>query len=238
MRNPDAARAWAPSSPDFLVLPLDVTEQASIDAALAKVTEQLGALGALVNNAGYGMLGAFEASTAEQVERQFRTNVFGLMNVTRSVLPGMRERRDGAIVNISSVGGQVTFPFYSCYHSTKWAVEGFSESLQFELKSFNVRVKLVEPGPIKTDFYDRSQDLVKKEGLSAYDRLLQKALPRMQTAGQRAPGPEVVAEAIYAAVTDGTWKLRYPVNSAPVLWLRKLTPEGLFRKLISGYLMR
>ena len=238
MRNPESCASWAPQSPDFLPLALDVTDRDSIEAALSEARAKLGPIDALVNNAGYGLVGPFEASTSEQVERQFRTNVFGLMDVTRAVLPEMRERSQGVIVNISSVGGRVTFPLYSCYHSTKWAVEGFTESLQFEVRPFNIRLKLVEPGPIKTEFYDRSQDLVQKEGLTAYDRIVARTFPRLQRAGASAPGPEMVAQTIWEAVTDGSWKLRYPVNAAPLLWLRRLLPESLFRQAVQFNLMR
>lgn len=235
MRKPDAA-TWAPNGSDrWLGLPLDVTDEASIEAAFSTLLEKWGTLDVLVNNAGYGLLGPFEATSPEQVRRQFDTNVLGLMSVTRRVLPHLRERREGVIVNISSVGGRVTFPLYSCYHSTKWAVEGFTESLQFELKPFNIRLKLVEPGPIKTEFYDRSQD---KVSMPEYEGLFQSALQRMHDAGLKAPGPEVVAATIFRAATDGSWKLRYPVNSADLLWLRKLLPEGLFRAAVGWYLGR
>src|SRR5215216_677679 len=132
---------------------LDVTDISSIRQAITDVISQFGSIDAVVNNAGYGMVGPFEASTVEQVERQFATNVFGLMNVTRELLPHFRARGAGTFINISSMGGRITFPLYSVYHATKWAVEGFSESLQFELRQLNIKVKIVEPGPIKTDFY-------------------------------------------------------------------------------------
>lgn len=159
---------------------LDVTDPESIRRAIADTLDRFGRIDAVVNNAGYGLIGAFEAATPEQIERQFATNVFGLMNVCREILPYFREQRRGYLVNISSVGGRVTFPLYSLYHATKWAVEGFSESLQYELDEFNIRVKIIEPGPIKTDFYSRSQDLTKREGLTAYDALEARAMPGMK----------------------------------------------------------
>ncbi len=131
---------------------LDVTSEDSIAAAIGETIQRFGAIDVVVNNAGYGLVGPFEASTPEQVRRQFETNVFGLMNVVRAVLPHIRERRAGVIVNVASMGGRITFPLYSPYHGTKWAVEGFSEGLQFELEQFGIRVKIIEPGAIKTDF--------------------------------------------------------------------------------------
>jgi len=234
MRTPSKAD-WAPGDDRFLAVALDVTEPASIDQALSTVMQRFGGLDVLINNAGYGLVGPFEGTSPDQVRRQFDTNVFGLMNVTRAVLPHFRERREGVIINVSSVGGRVTFPLYSCYHSTKWAVEGFSESLQFELKPFNIRVKLVEPGAIKTEFYDRSQDRVEAP---AYQPFYDHTLERLQKAGEKAPGPEIVSRTLWQAATDNSWKMRYPVNSSDVLWLRRLVPEGLFRAFVGWYLMR
>ena len=150
---------------DLETFRLDVTDVDSIKSAIDETLEKFGRIDAVVNNAGYGLVGAFEAATQEQIEKQFQTNVFGLMNVCREILPYFREQKRGTIVNVASVGGRITFPFYSLYHATKWAVEGFRESLQYELEQFNIRVKIIEPGPIKTDFYDRSQDVTRKEGL-------------------------------------------------------------------------
>lgn len=235
MRRPEVAD-WAPQDSErFKVLALDVTSTPSIQEALAQVRQSWGAVDVLINNAGYGLVGPFEGTQEEQVRRQFETNVLGLMNVTRQVLPEFRQRRQGVIINVSSVGGRVTFPLYSCYHSTKWAVEGFSESLQFELKPFNIRVKLVEPGPIKTEFYDRSQDRVEAPDYEPdYSRILE----RLQKAGEKAPGPELVARAMWQAATDNSWRLRYPVNALDVLWLRRLLPENLFRAAVGWYLGR
>lgn len=126
---------------DVECIRLDVTDIASIKSAISETLEKLGRIDAVVNNAGYGVVGPFEATTPEQVDRQFQTNVIGLINVCREIIPYFREQRRGYIVNIASVGGRMTFPLYSVYHGTKRAVEGFSESLQHELEEFNIRVK-------------------------------------------------------------------------------------------------
>jgi short-subunit dehydrogenase len=217
---------------------LDVTDSESIKKAIEAALEKFGRIDAVVNNAGYGLVGAFEAASEEQIERQFQTNVFGVMNVCREILPYFRKEKRGIIVNVASMGGRITFPLYSLYHATKWAVEGFSESLQYELEQFNVRVKIIEPGPIKTDFYDRSMDLTRREGLTAYDYFIDKALPNMQKAGETAPDGSVVAEAIWAAVTDGTKKMRYPANSKMVLTARKLLPDWAFFRVIKGAVLK
>ena len=130
------------------------------------------------------------------------------------------------------MGGRITFPLYSLYHATKWAVEGFSEALQFEVKEFNIKIKIIEPGPIKTDFYDRSQSITKKEGLAAYDNFVARALPNLQKAGETAPDGSLVAQVIYDAATDDGWKMRYPANSRLVLTARRLLPDSLFFPII------
>lgn len=231
MRTPDKAREWAQQH-NITLARLDVTDIASIQQAISEAMTKFGKLEAIVNNAGYGLVGPFEASTPEQVERQFSTNVIGLMNVTREIIPHFRQQRDGVIINIASMGGRITFPLYSVYHGTKWAVEGFTEALLYELRPFNVRVKIIEPGPIKTDFYDRSMDLMTKPGLTAYDSYVAKAMPNMQKAGETAPGPEIVAQAVYKAATDGSSKLRYEANTMGLLLLRRLLPVSWFMNIV------
>lgn len=223
---------------DIECIRLDVTEIESIKAAIATTLEKFGRIDAVVNNAGYAVIGAFEAATPEQIERQFQTNVFGLMNVCREILPYFREQKRGHIVNIASVGGRMTFPLYSLYHATKWAVEGFSESLQYELEQFNIRVKLIEPGPIRTDFYDRSQDVAKKDGLTAYDEITRRAVANMDKNGVDAPDGTVVAQAIYDAVTDETSKLRYGVNTKGLLKLRRFLPDRAYFRFIRKIILR
>lgn len=217
---------------------LDVADVESIKSAVTGVLEKFDRIDAIVNNAGYGLLGPFEAATAEQIERQFQTNVFGLMNVCREIIPYFREQKRGTIVNIGSLGGRVSFPFSSLYSSTKWAVEGFSESLQYELEPFNIRVKLIEPGPIKTDFYGRSQEVAKREGLYAYQPAAERFLEFMDKSGKDAPDGLIVAQTIYDAVTDNSRKLRYPLNTKGLLGLRKTLPDSLFFPIVKKIFLR
>jgi short-subunit dehydrogenase len=237
MRSPEKATDLQ-KIVDVECVRLDVTDVDSIKSAIDATLNKFGRIDAVVNNAGYGLVGAFEASTPEQIEKQFQTNVFGLMNVCREILPYFRQEKRGTIVNVASMGGRITFPLYSLYHATKWAVEGFSESLQYELKPHNIKVKIIEPGPIKTDFYDRSMDLTTKEGLTAYDDFINKAMPNMQKAGENAPNGELVANVIYKAVTDGNWKMRYTANSAMILTLRKILPDALFFAVVRSAVLR
>ena len=241
MRSPERAATdpldWRVRE-DLLLARLDVTDPESIREAIGKTLARLGSIEAVVNNAGYGLVGPFECSAPEQVERQIRTNLLGVMNVVREILPHFRKQGGGTIANVSSVGGRVTFPLYSLYHATKWGLEGFSEALQFELRPLNIRVKIIEPGPIKTDFYDRSMDLMSKPGLTAYDNFVARAMPNLQKVGETAPGPGIVARVIYKAVTDNSWKLRYPANGALFLALRRLFPEWLFRAIVTRAVVR
>ncbi|MBX9601073.1 MAG: SDR family oxidoreductase [Bryobacteraceae bacterium] len=206
MRNPAAHPDLA--SGGVKRIALDVTDPAAIAAACRQAMDAFGGVDVLVNNAGYGAFGPLEAASDEQIERQFTTNVTGLVRVIREFLPHFRERGSGVIVNISSVGGRVVFPLYSLYHATKWAVEGVSESLQFELGRFGIRVKVVEPGSIATDFAGRSLDRLQKDGLTVYDDYIGQLLAGWAKVRQPSP-PELVAEVIYQAATDGSAQLRY-----------------------------
>ncbi|MFN8347958.1 MAG: SDR family oxidoreductase [Spirosomataceae bacterium] len=220
--------------PGIRLYALDVTDTQSIQNAINNLLTDFGSIDVIVNNAGYGAVGIFEKATPEQVQKQFDTNVFGVMNVVREILPYFRKKRSGTIINVTSMGGLITFPLYSVYHGTKWAVEGWSESLSFELRPLGIKVKTVEPGAIKTDFYDRSMDLFQNPTITDYDTYEHIAFTNSQKAGKDAPGPEVVAKAIFTAATDDDFKLRYPVGgqSPLLLMLRRLMPLSWFMGII------
>lgn len=188
--------------------PLDVTEQTSIDNATAKILNDYGKVDVVLNNAGYALSGPFEAATSEQIRRQFDTNVFGLMEVTRAFLPHFRANKAGMFLNVSSIGGRITFPLVSLYHSTKWAVEGFSESLAFELRELGIHVKLIEPGGVATDFGGRSMTIAMPTDFPEYMPLAQQVMAAFQTSGP-ASTAEQIAVGIYEAATDGKTQLRY-----------------------------
>ena len=213
--------------PGVTLYALDVTDTASIGAALNRIITDFGGVDVLVNNAGYGVDGVFEAMTDEIIERQFNTNVFGLMRMTRALIPHMRQRGRGTIIQIASMGGRLAFPLFSIYHGTKWAVEGFTESLQFELNPFHIRLKLIEPGAIKTEFYGAGREMVKPANTADYDAFVAKCDRVNQESGAKGESAELVAAAIYKAATDGSSRLRYPVGApAPLLLrLRKLLPD-------------
>ena len=167
MRKPEAD-ADLSALDNALVTRLDVTDQASISAAVKTGIARFGRIDALLNNAGYGAWGPLEAFSDESIRRQYDTNVIGLLATMRAVLPHMRAAKAGVIVNISSIGGKMTFPLGSLYHGTKFAVEGISEALNYELEPIGIKMKIVEPGAIKTDFGGRSLDFANDESIQEY----------------------------------------------------------------------
>jgi len=214
---------------------LDVTDPASIDSAIARTIERFGSIDVLLNNAGYAVSGAFEDSNQAQIQRQFDTNVFGLMQVIRAILPPFRRQGHGTIINVTSLGGRLSFPFFSLYHATKWSVEGFSESLQYELRPFNIKVRVIEPGMIKTDFYGRSMEPVQDQSDAGYaERAKKLKATTDKIIGFQGDTPDKVAKVIYRAATDRSWKLRYlAAGGAPLLYFfRRLLPDSLFLNLI------
>jgi NAD(P)-dependent dehydrogenase (short-subunit alcohol dehydrogenase family) len=220
----------------LLCLRLDVTNESTIQEAITKALDRFGKIDVLVNNAGYGLLGAFEATTTEQVQRQFATNVFGLFDVTRVLIPHFRSQQAGTIINISSMGGHMSFPFASLYHATKWAVEGFSESLQYELEPFGIRVKVIEPGVVRTGYADRLE-IASKPELSIYDAPIKSMMQKSEQGYEGATKPEVVAKVIYRAATDNSKRLRYAAGS-PLLFIRKLLPDNIFFAMIRQVALR
>jgi NAD(P)-dependent dehydrogenase (short-subunit alcohol dehydrogenase family) len=219
MRNPGASALK--EAPNLKLFALDVTDPASIDKAVGQVAAAFETIDALVNNAGYGLFGPFETASQEAIEKQFKTNVFGLFDVTRAVLPAMRAQRSGVIVNISSIGGLTTFPMNSLYHATKFALIGFSESLNFELAPFGVRVKVVCPGGVATDFAGRSLATTFSDDNHPYVEPLNKVIAafRARAGGAgRSTGGEIAA-VIFEAVTDGTGKTRYVAGEDAVALL-------------------
>ncbi|MBL4767676.1 MAG: SDR family oxidoreductase [Rhodobacteraceae bacterium] len=231
MRNPDAEDGLSQLS-NILVTRLDVTDEGSIKAAVAEGIAEFGYIDVLVNNAGYGAIGPLETFPMENIRRQFDTNVIGLIATTKEVLPHMRAAKSGVIINISSVGGKITFPLLSLYHGTKFAVEGLTESLSYELAPLGIKTKIVEPGAIKTDFAGRSLDLNFDDGLQEYKPTFDAVMAAMGQAvnGGASSEPEVVAEVIWNAATDGTATLRYTAgdDAAEYMANRKALDDETF----------
>ena len=209
MRDPDDAGDLV-GLDNVLVTRLDVTDTESIDEAVAAAVDRFGSVEALLNNAGFGAYGPLEATPMETIRRQFDTNVIGLMATTKALLPPLRAARAGVVINMSSMGGVVAFPLGTLYHGSKFAVEGLSEALSYELAQFGVRVKIIEPGTVATDFGGRSFVFSNDESLTEYQPAVQKLLAATTSADPSAQGDSSgVAEVVYTAATDGTDQLRY-----------------------------
>ncbi len=240
MRHPEKENDFK-AYKNVKLYPLDVTNTSSIQETLASVKKEFKTIDAVVNNAGFGVDGIFESMSDEVIEKQFNTNVFGLMRVTRESIKIMREQKNGIIIQIASMGGRLAFPAYSIYHGTKWAVEGFTEALQYEVAPFNIRLKLIEPGAIKTEFYGRSRQFVKPDYTTDYDAFMQKVENVSMDAGAKGEDPAVVADTILKAAIDGSKKLRYPVGKpAPMLLkLRKLLSDPIWFGIVrSSYKLK
>lgn len=196
---------------NVLVTRLDVQDYDSIEKAIGSGIEKFGKIDVVLNNAGYGLMGTFESINRDSIQRQYDVNVFGLMDVTRAMLPHFRANKAGMFINVSSIGGKMTFPLISVYHSTKFAVEGFSESLHYELASTGIEVKIIEPGAIATDFGSRSMDFQHDENLTDYNEAVGAFSKAMESLGnpENQSKPGLVADVIYGAATDGTSKMRY-----------------------------
>lgn len=229
MRDP-ASGADLAALDNVLVTRLDVTDSASIVTAVAEGLARFGRIDALLNNAGYGAYGPLEAFSTDRIRRQFDTNVIGLLEVTKAVLPEMRANRAGTIVNISSIGGQITFPLGTLYHGTKFAVEGLSEALHYELEPLGIRVRIVQPGMIRTDFGGRSFDFAMNETLSDYTPTGQAMGRLFGKLAAKPSAPEVVADVIWQAVNEPGDQMRFRAgeDAEALLDRRKLEDDESF----------
>jgi NAD(P)-dependent dehydrogenase (short-subunit alcohol dehydrogenase family) len=216
------------------LLALDVTDEGSMVSAVEEVEREEGAVGALVNNAGYSQSGAVETVPMEKVRAQFETNVFGLVRICQLALPGMRRQGYGRIVNLSSMGGKLTFPGAGFYHASKYAVEAVSDALRFEVEGFGIKVSVIEPGLIRTGFADAavgSMDGQDSSPYAGFDEAVVRATAENYERGpisRLAGEPEAVAEAIEQAISASSPRSRYAVTPSARLFigLRRLLPDG------------
>lgn len=226
-------------------LPLDVTDDASMRAAVETIEAEHGAIGVLINNAGYSQSGAVESVPLDKVRRQFETNVFGLLRLTQLCLPGMRKQRWGKVVNVGSMGGRLTFPGGGIYHATKYALEALSDALRFEVAGFGIDVVLVEPGLIKTGFADAvSREMTDmapaNDPYGTFNRAVDKATADAYNVGPMAKwfggAPDDVARAIEAAIGRSRAPARVPVTlSARLLvGIRGWMSDRMWDRFVSG----
>jgi NAD(P)-dependent dehydrogenase (short-subunit alcohol dehydrogenase family) len=229
MRNPENETELT-TADNVLLTKLDVLDLDTIQHAVNEGIRKFGKIDVLVNNAGYGAYGTLESFPRENIIRQFNTNVIGLLDVTKALLPHFRANSSGIIINISSIGGKMTFPLGALYHGTKFAVEGISESLSYEVEQFGGRVKIVEPGAIATDFAGRSFDFSNDESLTEYQPMVGKVMSALPALFDNASAAGVVADVIYNAATDGTNQLRYTAgeDAKMIIGNRKQADDELF----------
>ncbi|MFL6403107.1 MAG: SDR family oxidoreductase [Nitrososphaeraceae archaeon] len=220
---------------------LDVTDDTSVKNAIQAISSETGRIDVLVNNAGYGLNGALEDLAIDEIKTQYETNVFGLIRTTQAVLPIMRKQKTGIIVNISSGAGRFGFPGGSAYVSTKFAVEGLSESMSYELEPFGIRVVIVEPGVIRTNFGDglivarKSQD-----PNSPYSQIMQKMVSSFEEMMKNASSPNLVAQVVLNAVRDENPNLRYLAGNDVEQWLgtkRNMSDEEFYKMMRRNLMM-
>jgi NAD(P)-dependent dehydrogenase (short-subunit alcohol dehydrogenase family) len=231
MRTPEKEHELT-KFPGVTVYPLDVTDQQSIRNAVDQIIGDFGTIDVLINNAGFAAAGVLEAATDQAIRQQLETNLFGLIKVTQAVLPQMRKQRDGIIINVSSVAGLIGVPFNSLYSTSKFAVEGLTESLQYELNPLGIRVKLIEPTGYKTEFSGRSMDVIGFGNIEDYRSAWERFADHLGAAFSEKV--EEVAGTIYEAATDGTERLRYLVGmgAAETVEARKAMGDIAFKQML------
>ena len=241
MRNPDKSKAITSLKQkeklSLEILQLDVTADESVKEAINKITSEQERIDVLVNNAGYALVGAFEELSIEEFKEQYETNVFGVIRVTQAVLPIMRNQNCGTIVNISSIAGKIGFPLTSAYVSSKFALEGVSESMAYEIEQFGIKVILIEPGVIKTNF-DNNLKIGKRvhnNQNSSYAEMTQKRITGFKSRFENGSPSIDVAKVILKAITsENPTKLRYLVgnDAFKLIKIRNNVSDKKFRKLV------
>jgi short-subunit dehydrogenase len=208
---------------------MDVTDDSSVSEAFRSIVRNAGPVHFLINNAGYSFMGALEETSVEEARQQFETNLFGVLRVTNAVLPGMRQLGDARIVNISSVLGLLPAPYLGIYAASKHALEGYTETLDHEIRQFGVRALLVEPAYTRTNLSGNTRSA--RVTLDAYADERKRVTAATLQNIERGDDPRLVAEAVWNALTAKSPRLRYPVGKAVALSrLRRFVPAGMFDK--------
>lgn len=220
---------------DLNIRELDVNDDTSIENTINCIKSEANRIDVLINNAGYGLVGFFEDLTLDEIRNQFETNFFGVLNITKKIIPIMRSQKSGTIINVSSGAGQVGFPGISAYVSTKFAIEGFSESLMYELFPYGIKVVIIEPGVIKTNFFRNcivSEHSMKKS--SPYSRSLDKFQRNVELMQEHAMSPIDVAKVIIQVLGNNEPKQRYIVGNdvAMILEAKKSLSDIEFKKMM------
>lgn len=218
-------------------LKMDITHEDEVQAAVQRIEQEHGGVDVLINNAGFGMYGAIEETTIDDARYQFEVNLFGMARLTQLVLPSMREKRTGKIINISSVGGKIYTPLAGWYHATKHAVEGWSDCLRLELRPFNIDVVIIEPGVIATEFGNvMMEPMLKRSGSGPYSKMTHAVAAAMKAYGEQggASDPQVIVRLMLQAVRAHKPKIRYAGGkyAKPVLFIRKWFGDRVFDRMV------
>ena len=219
------------------ILKMDVTDEAQVTAAVDQIMSEQGRIDVLVNNAGYSVYGSVEDVSPEDARQQFEVNFFGVAFLTQKVLPHMRERQSGHIINVTSIGGKIYAPLGAWYHGTKHALEGWSDCLRVETQSFGIKVSIIEPGAIKTEFGDvMNQPMLDRSKDSPYEKMALSNIKATQEVhdGSASTKPEVIANVISQAINSKRPKTRYSAGklATPLLFFRWLLSDRLFDRMI------
>ena len=222
---------------------MDILKDRNIDDVVNQIINEQNRIDILINNAGYGLWGAVETISIDEAKRQFDVNIFGLAYLTKKIIPFMREQKSGKIINMSSMGGKVYTPFGAWYHATKYALEGWSDCLRIELKSFGIDVILIEPGVIKTEFQDVMMDSTVERSIGTpYEKklkALEKATQEMYARGIGSP-PSTITKLIIKAINSHNPKRRYVggLFAKPMLFIKKWFGDKMYEKAIMSQIKK
>jgi len=233
-----ASRHIEPSDTLPLTVKMDVTSDASVEDAVSLIVKKEGRIDAVINAAGFGIAGAVEDTSIDEAKSQCETNFFGTLRVVKAVLPYMRKQRSGYIINFSSIGGLVGLPFQAFYSASKFAIEGFSEALRFEVKPFNVKVSVIEPGDFKTNFTQNRKKTALSLKDEAYKERFLRCLSVMEHDEQNGADPIVIAKTVYRILRTRNPKFRYmvgPFAEKLFIMLKKFLPASLSEFMFEKY---
>ena len=233
-----ASRHIEPSDALPLTVKMDVTSDESVESAVSFILQKEGRIDAVVNAAGFGIAGAVEDTSVSEAKMQCETNFFGTLRVVKAVLPYMREQRSGYIVNFSSIGGLVGLPFQAFYSASKFAIEGFSEALRFEVKPFNIKVSVIEPGDFKTNFTQNRKKTALAQEDEAYKERFLRCLSVMEHDEQNGADPIVIAKTVYRILNTKNPRFRYtvgPFAERLFIMLKKFLPASLSELMFEKY---
>lgn len=222
----------------FEMISMDVNNDESVKKAVSIVLEKYGRIDVVINNAGYGISGSIEETPIKKAYEQFNTNFFGVFRVCKEILPVMRKQKSGLIINISSIGGLLGLPFQGFYCAAKFALEGLSESLRMEIESFGIKVVLIEPGDIKTQFTFRRETLNYLNKKSNYDKNVKDTICIVERDEQSGPSPIKVAYLIEKIINKKSPKVRYIVGSFYqkfIVFLSRILPKKLIQWILMKY---